>query len=73
MDHYVFEEYPKWVHCEGKESALVQNEAEEKAFMGAADAVATGDELIVAAETRGIKVDRRWSDKRLAEEIAKAG
>lgn len=28
--------------------------------------------LLAQAEALGIKVDKRWSDKRLAEEIAKA-
>jgi hypothetical protein len=30
------------------------------------------DELIVLAESRGLKIDRRWSDARLCAEIEKA-
>lgn len=33
----------------------------------------TREEMEKQAEALGVKVDRRWSDKRLIEEIAKAG
>ena len=33
----------------------------------------TREEMEKQAEALGVKIDRRWSDKRLIEEIAKAG
>jgi len=37
-----------------------------------AEPAATGDDLRAQAEALGIKVDGRWSEQRLAEEIEKA-
>ncbi len=58
-------EYPKWVN-----DKIVQDEAEELALIGETKAVSR-EELILQAEAKGLKVDKRWSDTRLAEEIAK--
>ena len=33
MPDYVFEEYPKWLHFEDRDSVLVENEDEERAVL----------------------------------------
>jgi len=74
--------YPKWLYSVDK-ALIVQDEAEHQALEGnwyespadipapEAEAVARA-ELIAQAEAKGVQVDKRWGDKRLAEEIAKA-
>ena len=70
----MFQEFPKWVHCEGKASIVVDDAAAEADFVGVApeSAPASREGLADAAESLGIKVDKRWSDRRLAQEITKA-
>lgn len=56
-------------------AAALDREAALQQQMGAAQAPAakTREDLNAEAEKLGIKVDGRWSDERLADEIAKAG
>ena len=73
-------EYPRWLYT--KDSAfIVQDEVEHALHKGAsltpvaADAVdprTVREVLQDAADAKGIKVDGRWSDERLAAEIEKA-
>lgn len=56
---YVFQEYPKWIG-----EALVADAAEEAALLGA-DTLADRDALMQAAQDKGIKIDRRWSDDKI--------
>ena len=66
----MFQEYPKWVYCEGKESVIVDTAADEKEFLG--QAPASIEQLVDAAKKMGIKVDARWGIERLQAEITKA-
>jgi hypothetical protein len=62
--------------------ACANDEAEHKAlseagyrpaFVAPAEPKALDrDELLIQAEAKGVKVDKRWSDARLTEEVAKA-
>jgi hypothetical protein len=54
----------------------VANDAEEHKALSAAGYLpafegADRDALIAQLEAKGVKVDKRWSDKRLSEELAK--
>ena len=74
--------FPKWLYAAGNQSLIVQSQDEQDALEGnwyespadvpeeGAEAVARAD-LIAKAETLGIAVDGRWSDKRIAAELAK--
>lgn len=75
--------YPKWLYAEGGQALIVQTQDEHEAMEGnwyesPADIPEPGaeasarDALIAEAEAKGIAVDKRWSDKRLAAEIEKA-
>lgn len=75
-----FQEYPRWLYTpEG--AFIVADKAEHDKHPNASlvplDAVAEQpepvdrDALLAQAESKGLKVDKRWSDKRLAEELAK--
>lgn len=71
---FMFQEYPKWVagmivHSAKEEAALMPK---DHATPPSSTTPATTENLIIAAEAIGIKVDKRWSDKRLSEEISKA-
>lgn len=76
--------YPKWLYS-ANGAQVVPDEATHAALGGSwyespvevpvagHDApVIDRDALIAAAEDKGIKVDKRWSDARLAAEIEKA-
>ncbi len=74
--------YPKWLYSAGA-SLIVANEDDHAALEGdwyesPADVPAPGsgpvgrDALLAQAEAKGVKVDKRWSDARLTEEITKA-
>lgn len=60
--------------------AVANDQAEHQALTAAgyvpalevAEAKPTRAELLAEAEARGVKVDARWSDKRLTEEIGRA-
>lgn len=76
--------YPKWKYAADGRSIVVDDaDAEEALGEGwynspadvpdPDDGLTGGDaDLKAEAEALGIKIDKRWSDKRLAEEIAKA-
>lgn len=75
--------FPKWLYAAGNQALIVQSQDEQDSLDGnwyesPADIPEPGaeasarDELIAAAEAKGINVDKRWSDKRLAAEIEKA-
>jgi len=78
----VKQDYPKWLFSAEK-SLIVANAEEHAALVGKwyespAD-VPLGDpvrvsraDLIAAAEAKGVKIDKLWSDERLAQETAKA-
>lgn len=79
----MFIEYPKWLHHpEGEHpSQIVRDETEESALLEkwgvlkkeieiAADSIR--DKLLKRAEALALKVDARWSDKRLQTEVEKA-
>jgi hypothetical protein len=74
-DNYIFQEYPKWMHAEGKESFLAENAEAESLYLGKPIVVESTvgiEDLTAAAIELGIKVDARWGVKRLQEEILKA-
>lgn len=60
--------------------AVANDQAEHQALtaagyvpaLAAPEAKPTRAELLAEAEARGVKVDARWSDKRLTEEIGRA-
>ena len=73
-----FQEYPRWLYThEG--AFVVADKAEHDKHPNASlvplDAEQAEpvdrDALLAQAEGKGLKVDKRWSDKRLAEELAK--
>lgn len=78
------QDYPKWLYSKTG-SILVQDRAAQDALEGnwfesPADIVETLDEivylpdrseLLATAEELGIKVDKRWSDARIKNEIDK--
>ncbi len=83
MTEYVYQPYPRWVHHPEAlhPSELVLDEDAEAAIFAkwnitADDAnLATDsarDLLLKRAEVAGLKVDNRWSDKKLAAEVEKA-
>lgn len=64
----MFQEYPKWVN-----GVIVDSAEAEATLLAGEEALAPeGDPLVTEAETLGIVVNKRWGDKRLAAEIAKA-
>lgn len=76
------QDYPKWLYSADR--ALIVASADEHAalegqwYESPAD-IPSGDpvpvdraDLIAAAEAKGVKIDKRWSDARLAQETAKA-
>lgn len=78
-----YKPYPKWLY-RAERAVIVDDEAARDALDGnwyesPADVPAPDEEavaraaLIAAAEAKGFVVDGRWSDKRIAAEIAKAG
>ena len=77
-----FQEYPRWLYTpEG--AFVVADKAEHDKHPHASlvpldavveqpeDATLDRDALLAQADEKGLKVDKRWSDKRLAEELAK--
>ena len=75
-------EYPAWKYSAGK-AIIVKDADEEAALEGnwydspadipdAAVEAEIRNQLIADAEAKGVKVDKRWSDARIAVEIAKA-
>lgn len=73
---YVYQEYPKWVHPEGKPPLIVRDADEEATAMGGDPVVREADErkrLLAVAEVKGVKVDRRWSLDNLKAAIIGAG
>lgn len=74
--------YPTWKYSVGK--AVIVKDADEEAaldgnwYESPADIPDTASEAIIRdalladAAAKGIKLDKRWSDARLADEIAKA-
>lgn len=79
---YVHHEFPKWLHHPKQEhpSVIVRDEEEEaevlaKWHVAKDDAKLVvdniRDNLLKRAEALGIKVDARWSDKRLQSEVEK--
>lgn len=79
---YVHHEYPKWLHHpkQAEPSVIVRDEDEEAEILAkwhvAVDEVKLvadniRDNLLKRAEELGIKVDARWSDKRLQAEVEK--
>lgn len=74
----MFQEYPKWLHLENRESVLVQNaehEAdvlEDAGFTAGGDAPVTREDLIIAAKMVGLAVNPRWSNAKLQSELDKA-
>lgn len=74
------QEFPKCLYQGGDVSAefAIAHDAEQEAiaresgFAMAGEGVEKPGDMSAEAEALGIKVDKRWSDKRLAEEIAKA-
>ena len=78
-----FQEYPRWLYTPER-AFVVQDRAEHDLYPDAAlsplpegEPVAVvpdsaRDALLAKAVELGVKVDRRWSDDRLAQELAKA-
>ena len=73
--------FPAWKYSVGQ-AIIVKDEDEANALEGnwydspadipdAATEAASRDKLIADAEDKGIKVDKRWSDARIADEIEK--
>ena len=74
-------DYPTWKYSVGK--AIIVKDADEAAELegnwydspadipDAATEAASREKLIADAEAKGIKVDKRWSDARITDEIAK--
>jgi len=64
---YVFVEYPKWLHFEGKPSVLVNTREEEDQATADADQSPSDErgELMSRCDMRGIKYDKRWGTEKL--------
>lgn len=73
---YEYQEYPKWVHPEGKPSLIVQSYDEEQAALGGDPVVREADEkvrLLKVGEVKGVKIDKRWSVENMRAAIIGAG
>ena len=71
-----YQEYPRWIYTKDG-SFVVDSKAEHDKHPGASLApIVEGEavevDLVALAESKGIKVDKRWSDARLQSEIEKA-
>lgn len=69
---YVYQAYPKMVTSPSGSRHRVATEDEHNDLIASWEAAAGREALIEKAAAIGIKVDGRWSDKRLAEEIEAA-
>lgn len=79
----MFHEFPKWKYA-ANASLIVESAEEELALEGewfdtpweaaesASKPSADRDELIAYAESAGIKIDKRWSDDKIAQAIKDA-
>lgn len=73
--------YPKWLYS-AERSLIVATEEEHAALEGdwyespadvpVSGSVVSREKLLAQAEAKGVKVDKRWSDARLASEIEQA-
>lgn len=81
----MFHEFPKWKYIGGTGAGVIVESAEEElalegewfdtpweAAESASKPSADRDELIAYAESAGIKIDKRWSDDKIAQAIKDA-
>lgn len=66
---YVYQPYPKMVTAPDGTRIRVATEDEHDELVSRWESARERDALLGRAAALGIKVDGRWSDKRLAEEI----
>lgn len=70
---YEYREYPKHVQNKDGKTVVVNTEAEEAEITSGAEEIVREDErkadLLVVAEGRGVKVDRRWSADRIQQTL----
>lgn len=69
---YVYQSYPKMVTGPNGERVRVATEDEHNELTAAWEGAKNRASLLEKAAVLGIKVDGRWSDKRLADEIEAA-
>ena len=71
-----YQEYPRWIYTQDG-SFVVDSKDEHDKHPGASltpivEGEAVEVDLVALAESKGIKVDKRWSTARLQSEIEKA-